>query len=322
MNAFPRKYLILFALLVVVLMTSLLAALLGYGKLKIATHERQKKVEKHKVAVLVAVDPIAYLVERVGGERTTVATLTPQGKDPESFAPTPKQLADVAASRVFFRVGLPIEERFAQNVSSIAPDVETVDLRVGLATLPNPHLHADEEENLHDEHYEHMEDSLDPHVWTSPANVRVMIVKIAETLVAIDPKGAESYRSNALEFDKELAALQEEVSRRLAPYKGRAFVVFHPAYGYFAREFGLTQLAVESEGKAPRPRQLEELVERIREDSVQKLIVQPEFNRSSALVVADAVGATLVEHSPLIKDYFEEIRSLTDDVVGAFASQE
>lgn len=270
--------------------------------------------EGDKLEILVAVDPIAYMVERVGGDLVSVVALTPQGRDPESYAPTPGDLKRVVASRGFFRVGLPIEQRFEKNIKSIAPSARAYDLRENLTLLADPHRHGD-----HDDHADRDdEDSLDAHVWTSPANARVMVANIAAALAELDPSNAETYGANAKSFDAELAALQEEIRARLEPFEGRGFVVFHPAYGYFAREFNLEQRAVEFEGKAPRPRELQRLVEQAKADGVSKLIVQPEFSRSAAQTIADAVGGELVDHSPLQKDYFANMRSLTDAIVGSF----
>lgn len=319
MSHTKRKHILTFAALFIVLAALILILVEGYLKLRVGANS-QREAASSRVAVLVAVDPIAYLAERVGGQFVDVAVLTPQGKDPESFAPTPKQLADVASTRIFFRVGLPIEDRFGQNVDSIAPDAETVDLSAGLELMPEPDGHASSEGG--EEPGAESGEPLDPHLWTSPANAIAMVASIADAFVAIDPDHTAEYRLNEATLNAELTALQQETADRLAPYEGRAFVVFHPAYGYYAREFHLTQLAIESEGKAPRPRELEELVERVKKDGVRKLIVQPEFNRSSAQVVADEIGGELVEHSPLEKDYFANLRSLTDAIVGSFAAPE
>lgn len=274
-----------------------------------------------KIRVLVAVDPLAYLVERIGGDRVVATTLTPTGKDPESFSPTPADLAALASTRLFFHVGLAVEDRFAKNVASIAPDSRAVDLREGLDLLPNPceHSHGEHShaEHSHDEH-SCSNSELDPHVWTSPATVRLLVEKATAALCETSPENAEFFQANAATLDAELAALQTEIATRLAPFKGRTFIVFHPAYGYFAREFHLSQRAIESQGKAPRPRELASLIETARADGARATIVQPEFDRAAAQVVANEIGAELLEHSPLEKDYFANLRALTDVVERSF----
>lgn len=309
--------------LLALVMTLMIA---GYGKIK-AVKEREKNArDPNKLQVLVAVDPCAYFVERIGDDRVQVATLTPEGKSPETFAPTPAQLADFASSQLFFLTGLPVEERFLANIQSIAPNAVVVDLRRGLELLPNPHRHshegedADEDATAHD-HADHDEEelsSLDPHLWTSPQIARSIVAKILEALIQLAPDAEDTFRANAAKLDQELADLQTRTRDALAPFQGNFFLVFHPAYGYYAREFGVEQRAIENEGKTPSPRELEELVRDSREQRVAALIVQPEFNRASAQVVADALGATIVVHSPLQKDYFENIDELTAAILQSF----
>jgi len=292
----------------------LLLVLLTYGKIKIS--QSDKSALESKTQVLVGVDPIAFLVEQIGADRVSVSVLTPPGKDPETFAPTPSSLASFAKSKLFFAVGLPIEERFKNNLQSIAPDAKTIDLSSDLDLLRAPrHLHDESSEEREDEQEEK---ALDPHLWTSPANARVMVETIKKELSTLDPQNADVFEANAQSLDFELAALQEEIDARLGTFQGRSFYTFHPAYGYFAREFGLKQEAIESEGKTPRARELSDLIESGKTSSARVLIVQPEFDCASAQIVADAIGASLVEHSPLIKDYFANLRALTDAISRSF----
>ncbi|MGN0910264.1 MAG: metal ABC transporter solute-binding protein, Zn/Mn family, partial [Thermoguttaceae bacterium] len=142
--------------------------------------------------------------------------------------------------------------------------------------------------------------------------------KILEALIQLAPDAEDMFRANAAKLDQELADLQTRTRDALAPFQGNFFLVFHPAYGYYAREFGVEQRAIENEGKTPSPRELEELVRDSREQKIAALIVQPEFNRASAQVVADALGAKLVVHSPLQKDYFENIDELTAAILQSF----
>ncbi|MBR4834120.1 MAG: zinc ABC transporter substrate-binding protein [Thermoguttaceae bacterium] len=300
------------------LMLCALIAVLGILQLTQwgASRRQLADADASKICVLVAVDPLAYLVERIGGDRVVATTLTPTGKDPESFSPTPSDLAALASTRLFFRVGLAVEERFAKNLASIAPESRAVDLCEGLELLPNPCGHS---HNHDGDSHSCSTSELDPHVWTSPATVRLLVAKATAALSEASPENADFFAANAATLDAELAALQIELSERLAPFEGRTFVVFHPAYGYFANEFRLTQRAVESQGKAPRPRELASLIETAQTDGVRALIVQPEFDRAAAQVVANEIGADLLDHSPLEKDYFANLRSLAEVVERSLA---
>lgn len=306
------------------LMLGALIIVLGiFALTSLSAARRQAQTDGSKIRVLVAVDPLAYLVERVGGDRVVVSTLTPTGKDPESFSPTPADLAALASTRLFFRVGLAVEERFAKNVASIAPKSRSVDLCENVELLPNPcgHSHSEDDGDAasHSRSHSCSSSELDPHVWTSPAVARRLVEQATAALCEASPKNADFFRTNAATLDAELVALQSELSARLEPFKGRTFVVFHPAYGYFANEFHLKQRAVESQGKAPRPRELAELIETARAADVRATIVQPEFDRAAAQVVANEIGAELIVHSPLEKDYFVNVRTLTDALERSFA---
>ncbi len=315
-----------------------LSMILNYAQIGAAKNRANEAAASGKLAVLVAVDPIAGLVERIGGDRIAVATLTPAGKDPESFAPTPADLGKLATTRLFFCVGLPVEARFAQNVAAIAPKAKIVDLRAGLDLLASEHSHSDAENvgNGADLNALNVENAtvsgdaingeegepLDPHLWTSPALARQIVAKVAAALSEESPNDAEFFAQNAAAFDAELAALQAEIVASLQPFSGRTFVVFHPAYGYFAREFHLSQRAIESGGKAPRARELADLIEFARREGIRAAIVQPEFNRSAAESVARQLGVGLIVHSPLEKDYFANLRALNAAVVAALTPSE
>ncbi|MGN0910263.1 MAG: metal ABC transporter solute-binding protein, Zn/Mn family, partial [Thermoguttaceae bacterium] len=202
--------------LLALVMTLMIA---GYGKIK-AVKEREKNArDPNKLQVLVAVDPCAYFVERIGADRVQVATLTPEGKSPETFAPTPAQLADFASSQLFFLTGLAVEERFLANIQSIAPNAVVVDLRRGLELLPNPHRHSHEGEDADEDARDHDHadalssetsarpkdearadsdeeelSSLDPHLWTSPQIARSFVVKILEALIQLAPDAEDMFR--------------------------------------------------------------------------------------------------------------------------------
>ncbi|MBQ2788270.1 MAG: zinc ABC transporter substrate-binding protein [Thermoguttaceae bacterium] len=317
----PSRLYLTFAVGVALIALVLILGTLALTRLSAA--RRQASETDSRLRVLVAVDPLAYLVERIGGDRVAVSTLTPPGKDPESFSPTPSDLAALSATRLFFRVGLPIEERFAQNIASFAPNSRVVDLCENVELLSNPcghsHSEADGDHSSHPHSHSCSSSELDPHVWTSPAVARLLVRQATAALCETSPENAEFFQANAATLDAELAALQTEISQRLAPFEGRAFVVFHPAYGYFANEFHLTQRAIESQGKAPRPRELAKLSQEARADGLRATIVQPEFDRAAAQVVAKEIGAELIVHSPLEKDYFANLRALTDALERSFA---
>lgn len=319
-----KKAYILLAVGIAILGLVLSLMVIGYGRLKAAQKRMEEARDPSKLQVLAAVDPCADLARLVGGDFVQVSVLTPAGKSPETFAPTPARLEAVAGSQIVLLTGTPVEERFLDNMRDRASDAAIVDLRDGVELMADQHHHhhdGDEEDDDHDHDHEaalgglH---SIDPHLWTSPGVARQMASTMAASFAKADPDHAEEYHANAARLDADLAALQREIALALAPYEGRDFYVFHPAYGYYAREFGLEQRAIEVNGKSPKPRELSALIKDAKSSDISVLIVQPEFNRVAAQVVADAVGAELVDHSPLEAGYFDNVRKLTNAILRSF----
>ncbi len=178
--------------------------------------------------------------------------------------------------------------------------------------------HEHESENAEQEH-QCGEDGLDPHFWMSPQLTSIAVNTMTEALVEADPAGSAEYKKNAALLLKDLDTLRKEIQKKLMPFQGRTILVFHPAYGYYCREFGLNQLAVEAGGKAPKPKMISDLIAKTKKERIHLLIVQPEFNRESAESVAEAADLKTALHSPLIADYFQNLNELTDLIAASLS---
>jgi zinc transport system substrate-binding protein len=208
-------------------------------------------------------------------------------------------------------MGVHFESVWLERITRDRPDLEIVPLAAGLPLrrtesslvslgAPGAHDHAGEHEGL-----------PDPHTWTDPRLAARMVERIAETLARLDPEGAEGYEARAAELQAELLALHEEIAARLAPVGGRAFIVFHPSWGYFADAYGLVQLPIEVRGSEPGPRGLAEIIRRGREAGASAVFVQQQFSQRSALAVAQALDAEVVEADPLALDYIANLREVS-----------
>ena len=251
-------------------------------------------VAKEKIPLFVSILPQAYFVEQIGGERVQVDVLVQPGQSPATYAPTPKQMAKMAGSRVFFRIGVSFENVFIPKIKNSMPKLIIVDTREGIELA-----HMDDHEDAHG----HQHGELDPHTWLDPMLVKEQAKIIRDTLTEIDPQGKKQYEQNFSSVAGELDALHERLTQSLAPVKGKSFFVFHPAFGYFARAYGLHQIAVETGGKQPSGRHLAKLIDSAREKKVKVLFVQPQFSKKSAETIARAIHGVVVSIDPLAKDY-------------------
>jgi zinc transport system substrate-binding protein len=167
----------------------------------------------------------------------------------------------------------------------------------------------------HDEHDSHKGDQhkhheQDPHVWVSPPLVTQMAGRIRDKLAELAPDHATDFARNHDAFVAELRALDAELHERLDPLTNRKFMVFHPAWGYFADTYGLTQVSIEREGKEPGARGLAALIDQAKKEDVKVVFVQPQFDKRSATQVAQAIGGVVVPIDPLAADYVDNLRQV------------
>ncbi len=270
------------------------------------------------VPVTVSIAPQAYFARRIGGDRIEVATMVPPGADAHTFEPKPSQMAALQKARIYFSLGIDFEKawlpRFA-DANKAMTIVHTDEGIVKMAMVPHVHDHADHDhaaETGHDhaaeaghDHHHHDHGGLDPHVWLSPAQVTILATAMRDALIAADPANTDAYRAGYESLVADINALDARLRAIFAPVprERRKFMVFHPAWGYFARQYGLTQIPVESEGKEPGPAELAALIDQAQKDGITVVFVQPQFSTRSAEVVARGIGGSVVPVDPLAEDW-------------------
>ncbi|MDD3313718.1 zinc ABC transporter substrate-binding protein [Pseudodesulfovibrio sp.] len=285
-----------------------------------------------RVPVFVSIVPQLYFLAKIGGDRVNVSVMVMPGASPATYEPTPRQMTGLAKAKAYFAVGVPFESTWLSRFESANPTMAVVRTDEGIEKMPMAaHHHHDEEEGhgpagtpppgpRHDDDHaaggpghgsmehgrgDHDHGILDPHIWLSPRLVKVMARNIYKGLVEIDPAGRPEYTVNLNAFLEELDALDGELSSVLSalPPERRTFMVFHPSWGYFARDYGLRQIPIESEGKEPSPGELARIVETGKERHIPVVFVQPQFSERSAKVIASEMGAKVVPLNPLAPDW-------------------
>jgi zinc transport system substrate-binding protein len=254
--------------------------------------------------VVVSILPQQYLLERIGGDRVAVLTLVQPGDNEATYSPGPATLAALDGAQVWYTMGVPFENTWLGRITRDRPGMKVVPLAAG---LPLRRTEASLALPGRDHGHDHAGEP-DPHTWTDPRLMARMAERVGESLTRLDPAGAEIYTARTAELREELLELHEEIAATLAPVRGRAFIVFHPSWGYFADAYGLVQLPIETSGREPGPRGLAEVIRRGREAGVRAVFVQQQFSQRSAEAVAQALGARLVEADPLAPDYIANLR--------------
>jgi len=264
--------------------------------------------------VAAGIPPVAYVVERIGGKQVRVETLIRPGQDPHAFEPTPKQMRALGRTALFFKVGLPFEEQILERLLAQRPDLPVVDTARGIRRLPLASVRLGDHSADNTKH-----DAVDPHVWLSPLNVKRQAAQVAAALQKIDPQHADLYRSNLFKLHADLDAAHAKNLKRLKPFAGRTFYVFHPAFAYFAECYGLKQAAIETGGKPPSAKQLRAIVHRAKSDAAKVLFLQPQFSPRSAQAVAEVLGAEVVPLNHLEKDVLVNFEDLGKKIEGALS---
>ncbi len=256
------------------------------------------------LSVVVSIPPQAFLVERLAPAGTSIVVLVGPGQSPETYDPTPAQMTELANADMYFRIGLPFEDRLLEKLSTIAPNLALVDTREGIELRHiEGHTHAEGGED-------HAAGQLDPHIWLAPRLFRVQAVTVADGLKRLLPDSAAAIEQNLSDLLAELDELDTDLTEMLRPFAGQTFYVFHPAFGYFADAYGLRQVPIETGGKEPAPQQLATLMENARASGARIIFVQPEFATAGAEAVARQIGATVVPLDPLSRDYIANLRGI------------
>lgn len=270
-----------------------------------------------RVQVAVSVPPQAYFVDRIGGARVAAQVMIPPGASETSYSPSPRQLVALTRARLYVKVGHPAFLFEANHIDRFLADhreIRVVDMSSGIEPILEGEVEGRPEApgffgEEHEAHAAH--EGGDPHVWVAPATVRIAAGNIAQALSVADPGHAAEYRRNLSTFLAEIDALDRKIRVDLAAGTTRRFMVYHPAWGYFARQYGLEQVAIETGGREPSAGRLIEMIDRGRREGIRAIFVQRGFSRKSAEVIAEALGGEVVVVDPMAYDWSASLRSAT-----------
>ncbi len=259
--------------------------------------------------ISVSIPPQAFLVRKIGAEHVTIHTLLDKGQNPHTFEPSPRQLFRLSNSKILFTIGLPFEKRLLSMIGSSYRNLDIIatDQYIRKRRMEDDHSGT------------HHEDTEDPHIWLSPPLLKIQAEAICRALIDADPANRTTYKRNLVSLFKRMDKLHLRLKKILSPYRGRTFYVFHPAFGYFADTYGITQKPVEFEGKKPSPKQLAEFIKEARADKIKTIFVQPQFDTKSAMAVAKPINGELVELDSMAEDIFQNLLDMADKIAGSFS---
>lgn len=246
--------------------------------------------------VFVSILPQKYFVQRIAGESVAVEVMVSPGSSPAAYEPRPRQMAALAQGKVYFALGVPFEKTWLPRFSEINPGMRLVHTDRDVAKIPMAEP-GPEAEGL-----------PDPHIWLSPPLVMLQAREILRGLVFVEPARRDAYEAGYRRLIENLVDLDRSIMGLFGWQEDRLpLMVLHPAWGYFARAYGLRQMAVEHHGRAPKPAQLKRLIETAKAEGGKALFAAPQQAWKSAAAIARVMGVKLVEADPLAPNWAENL---------------
>lgn len=247
--------------------------------------------------IFVSILPQQYFFEQIGAEYVDVSVMVGPGQSPATFDPTPRQMAELANADLYQRIGVPFERTWMADIAARIPGLKIIDAResITLRRMEDQHGHADE--------HSRGDAAKDPHIWTDPLLVIKISDQILRQLTALAPEHETAFKENHRLFVQRLEALDRKIQQLLGGLKNGSFMVFHPSWGYFADRYGLRQIPVEEEGKTPGAKTLAGLVRTARRKGIKTILVQKQFSRRGAKILAASFDGNVVTVDPLAYDY-------------------
>lgn len=249
--------------------------------------------------VVVSIVPQQYFVERIGGERVDVMVMVPPGFSPATYEPKPEQLQTLSEADAYLRMRVPFEEAWMERIVSANQNMLIIDQAEGIERIGGK----------------------DPHIWLSPPLVEVQAQTIYAGLVELAPDHEAEYATNLETFLADLDELDADIQETLSHLANRKFMVFHPAWAYFARDYGLEMIPVQIEGSDPSAAEMAGLIQTAQENNIKVIFAQPEFSTARAQTIAEEIGGQMLLISPLAPDWLDNLYRVADTFAETLAEQ-
>ncbi len=241
-----------------------------------------------KINVIVSILPQIDFVENIGGDRVSVSAMIPPGFSPATYNPDIEQLKKISRANLYIKIGhIPFEKTQMKKLEDLNSKMKIVDSSKGI------------------EIYEG-----DPHIWMSPRLTKIQVENICNALVEIDPENKDFYKKNKNKYLAKLDNLDIELQNAFSEMQDKKILVFHPAFGYLARDYGFEQIAIEIEGKEPSAENLAKIIDTAKKENIKTIFVQKQFSQKSAEAIARQIDGSVVPLDPLARDYAENLRRI------------
>ncbi len=279
---------------------TLILLFLGLGLGFQACNSKQTKVDNKLISVSIL--PQKYFIERIAGDDFKVNVLIPPGASPASYEPTPKQMKDMSKSATYLRIGhIPFEKAWLNKLLEGNDHIKNLDMSEGIELIKGP-------EFRHGDHFH--EGGIDPHIWSSPKTSKQVIINTYKVLVQLAPEKEKEYTSNYMKLISDINVMDKGAESIFAQMPTKAFMIYHPALSYMARDYGFTQISIEHDGKTPSPAHMKNMLDLAKKHKIKTVFLQKQFNMDNAKVIAKEIDAEIIQIDPLSEDWLVEMNRI------------
>lgn len=258
----------------------------------------KKDFATQKPTLLVSVAPYQSLVERIAGDAFEVKTVVPPGSNPHAYEPTAKQIGSIGQGLLWFRIGESFEKKILPVLQEKNRALADCDLRQGLFLIHESGCNC------------HAEVQEDRHFWLSPKSLISQVHTITSSLIQHFPEQKETFQINGAGLIQDLEALDTELKTILEKATRRSFLVSHPAFAYFCKDYHLEQISIEVGGKEPTSKHLTQIMTHMSLNQAKLALAMPQHSNKGVELIADKLGLHLHTIDPYAPDYFETMRLL------------
>ena len=273
-------------------------------------YNKKKSADDSKQVITVSILPQRTFVQKIAGNDFAVNVLIPPGASPAAYTLLPSQLKDINRSEIWFRIGhIGFEQSWKEKIQQVNKNMKVIDLSEGLDLITTDNI-----KNKDDKHAK----GFDPHIWMSPTLVKQMCLKITSTLSQLNPDKESVYNANYKKFVKNIEILDQKIKNALREYKGQQIITYHPSLSYYARDYGLVQHSLEPGGKEPTPQHMAEVIKLAKQENINIIYIQSDFDREHAGVFAEEVDGKIIEIWPLDPEWSENLLEITNILINHF----
>lgn len=280
------------AVVIIILLISTI--ILGY----LAQQKNSSKTETGKINVVVSLGPEMEWVKAVGGSKVDVMLMVPEGSDPHTYEPLPNQLSKVSNANIYVEMGSSVEfeNNYMDKIRETNPDMLVVNASKGVELIPNS--------------AENESETVDPHVWADPKNAKIMVNNIYDGLVEVDPEDKDYFTKNRDAYLQELDELDKNTTKLLKDKNGTYIMVLHPAFGYFAKDYNITEIGAMINDEEPSPQRIAMMINTARQNNITTVYNEPQYDPRFMQSIASQIGGNVVTVNDLGENYLQNMENI------------